>query len=214
MLICSIVSNKKNIYIFTIYSPPRPSSAPYTDASFWLDFLNIIGQWNNVILLGDFNAHALWNPSIKNTNIEGDKLSHVVESENFVCLNSGDSTWHSVDHSSQSILDLTFVSPDLAATATWNLIKDSCASDHYPILIKFLEINCLPYKVRPSYNIYNFDHQKFSVLCDSHLNPLWIKEPNVNQVYTSFLEHIHLCARNTGAVLKSSHSSSDRKLPP
>lgn len=85
----------------------------------------------HLILCGDFNAHnKIWGDR-KNTR-RGSDLDSVTSSLHLEALNDGTETFvrHGVR---RSVLDLTFLSPDIPAD--WNVQADSWGSDHVPIMI-------------------------------------------------------------------------------
>jgi len=99
-------------------------------AAFFLLF-----QHKYAILVDDFiNAHhPAWDDGRQNRS--GEYIFRNLETFNVVILNDGTSTYIPSPGSSSSIIDLTFVTRDLAALCEVVTGTDSCGSDHFLIHI-------------------------------------------------------------------------------
>lgn len=122
------------VTVINIYSPPRTAADfPFTEANFWQKFFDYINDFENVILVGDFNAKKdTWSIDLKE-NVEGKKLDAALISSNFMIINNGECTRSSTDESSKSTIDLTFMSPNLINGCMWEVLDFKYSSDHFPI---------------------------------------------------------------------------------
>lgn len=86
-------------------------------------------------IVGDFNGyHTMWgSPVIDKRGIIIEKL---IAESNLVVLNTGSVT--RIGHNSESAIDLSLASPELAAGVNWSTLKSPGDSDHIPIIISML----------------------------------------------------------------------------
>ena len=113
-----------------------------------------------LLLVGDFNAHnPLWD-ELQLADQSGINLeSFILESE-FCCLNESDvPTYFSNTHGSYSSVDITLCSADVADQFEWTVLDDSHSSDHFPIIIDYL--NRFPQSFSPRYNLHKADWDKY-----------------------------------------------------
>jgi Reverse transcriptase (RNA-dependent DNA polymerase)/Endonuclease-reverse transcriptase len=99
------------------------------------DVLNNILNKKDTFFVGDFNAkNTLWGSPI--IDFRGRILEELIERNNLVCLNTGESTRLNFNGKT-SHLDLSFCSSNLAISSNWSVLENSCGSDHYPCQIVF-----------------------------------------------------------------------------
>lgn len=101
------------------------------------EFKSIIdqNQNNNTIIGGDINAlSVLWNNELKEDRL-GKCIADLITTSTFSILNNGNNTRLNLYNHTESALDITLASHDLASRSDWNLINETIGSDHIPILI-------------------------------------------------------------------------------
>ena len=82
---------------------------------------------NSIIINGDMNAKSrLWG---KFENAQGRVFEKLLEESNYVAVNDGQPT-RLDGRSTESAIDLTFVSQNLAAKCNWSMIRNTLGSDH------------------------------------------------------------------------------------
>lgn len=103
-----------------------------------LDVLNQIGGEvrGKQIWCGDFNAHStLWGS--ENTDANGTCIEEFIDKERLMCINNGSGTRYDSVRNTESAIDLTLVSPELASVTEWEVLNIvTVGSDHYPIMIR------------------------------------------------------------------------------
>lgn len=85
---------------------------------------------------GDFKAHStLW--GCANNDQSGYVIEEVLDCNELVCLNDWTITRLDVVRRSNSVIDLTIVSNNLARQCDWEVLDQSTlGSDHYPINVE------------------------------------------------------------------------------
>ena len=157
--IATRVTLHKTITICSIYLPPNKEINEK-------ELENLIEQLPKpFILLGDFNSHnILW--GCKQTNPKGNKIEHLINKNNLCLLNRKEQTYINPSNGSTSSIDLTLCDPTSFMDYTWNTYKDTCGSDHYPIII---DMNNNIQDHTPRWNINKADWIKFQHLCSKEL---------------------------------------------
>ena len=90
----------------------------------------------NSIYVGDFNCHnELW--GCNQSDLSSKHLIDWLEDNNLCILNTGESTRFDIHHKTSSAIDLSIRSHRLAGHANWEVIADTCGSDHFPVLTTF-----------------------------------------------------------------------------
>lgn len=157
----------RGFHILSIYSPPR-SSGKYTNNKFWKRFFNFAElNFNDIVIVGDFNAKSdIWQKNVQ-TDIEGKKIEDALIESSIVCLNDNEFfTWRLRDLNHWSSLDLAFTSVDLALISRWTALDFGYDSDHAPCLI---HLNCEvreEFPTRPSLVLKGVDWSNFRKLCE------------------------------------------------
>lgn len=84
-----------------------------------------------IIWCGDFNAHnTLWRD--KNDS-NGDFLEEFMGEEGLICLNDGSTTRVDIFRGTESAIDLTIVSRNVADRCEWEVLAGNMiGSDHFP----------------------------------------------------------------------------------
>ncbi|XP_050709221.1 uncharacterized protein LOC126994012 [Eriocheir sinensis] len=122
----------------------------------------------SLLVAGDFNAHHPSLQSVSSTNATGRHLAAVLEEVPEIrLLNTGEST-----HVRGGRLDLTLVSSDLAAGATWQT-HPTLTSDHYATLTTLAVAPPVPPRPQPRWNTRRADWGRFQRTLDSW----WEYEP-------------------------------------
>lgn len=127
-IIVKVWSNTCKILIIILYNPCRQ-----------LEKRQLEGIWKDlsgkIIWRGDFNAHStLWGDRDDGNGIV---LEEFIEEEGLVCLNDGSATRVYVSRGTESAIDLTIVSRNVADKCGWEILKDTTiGSDHYPIRVQ------------------------------------------------------------------------------
>jgi len=124
-LSCSLDSP---VLIFNMYRHPNSQ----TPSSFFRKLFSYISSFKYAILLGDFNAHHYtWDNGKQDRS--GEYIYRNFESTNLVLLNDGSCTHISPPGISNSTIDLSFATCDLAPLCEFLVSSDSHGSDHLPI---------------------------------------------------------------------------------
>ena len=138
---------------------------------------NLIEQFPKpFILMGDFNSHNIIQGS-KTTNKRGQILEKIINSNN-LCLHNQNSQTHLNPFSgSYSVIDLTLNDPSMFTDYNWRIYKDSCSSDHYPIIIENSTIKSSEPQIKPPrWNFKRANWKSYKKLCLT-----LIPESNKNQ---------------------------------
>jgi len=91
-----------------------------------------------VLLLGDFNSYStLWGSNT--TDARGTIIESFIASNNLMLLNNGCATRIGLD--SETAIDLSICSPNLAADCQWQVLPSPRDSDHCPILVDIVNNN-------------------------------------------------------------------------
>ena len=120
--------NGKKISICNIYYPKGCKQ----DTTKWLTSLDQTRQW---YVLGDFNAHhSLWNSRLKTD--KNTQLADDITESPLCLLNDGSITRipDIIEHS-ETAIDLSLASPELAISSTWHPVDNRLGSDHLPLII-------------------------------------------------------------------------------
>ena len=140
----------------------------YNQPSKYYHFNRFTNIFNNfpqpILVVGDFNAHhPLWDEGIIDANCSGTDLEEIITNNNYCCLNESDiPTYFSKTHNSFSSIDLTFCSSSITDSFEWNVTDDSYSSDHYPIIISYLDE--IPLTRIPKFNYSKTDWGKYHLL--------------------------------------------------
>ncbi|KAG0723862.1 hypothetical protein GWK47_041812 [Chionoecetes opilio] len=119
------------------------------------------GPTRSLLVAGDFNAHHPILQSVSATNRTGRHLAVLLEEVPHIhLLNTGEPT-----HVRGGRLDLTLVSGDLAAGASWQ-VHPTLTSDHYATLTTLIASPPIPPRPLPRWNIKRADWGKFHASLD------------------------------------------------
>ena len=126
---CRVKFNNTYLTICSVYCPP--DMVTYDELFALQESLP-----DHKFILGDFNAHhTLWG-SLR-VNGKGEQIVKLINDSDLVLLNDGSPTRVDDNTGNLSFLDLSLVSPTIAAKCLWHTIDDSLGSDHLPILIQY-----------------------------------------------------------------------------
>ena len=119
----------------------------------------------NNIIVGDFNAHnSLWDSKLNDA--KGHALLKVLNSHYLVILNNGQSTLSIHD----TTPEITLASPTISANSEWQVLQQTCGSDHLTILIKLsVRYNTAGTSGISKWNLCKADGDKFKTLCSTKL---------------------------------------------
>lgn len=119
--------DKRKFIVINLYNPCKRLK---------IEELERLGQGNEIIWCGDFNAHnTLWGG--ETTDYNGQIVEDLMESKGLVCLNNGQGTRLSFRDGRESAIDLTLVLSELATASNWEVLtNNSIGIDHYPIIVQ------------------------------------------------------------------------------
>ena len=126
---------------------------------------NILNQFQQPLLIvGDFNAHhPLWDSNVTQSDIPGDQIESLIENHNYCCLNEeNSSTYASRSHGTMSSIDLSICSSNIVDQFTWIVLDDLYTSDHFPIVLEYLQDHPTP--TIPKFNLEKADWDRFDNL--------------------------------------------------
>jgi len=110
-----------------------------TPFSFFRNLFTFLSSKKYALVMGDFNAHhQAWNSTRQDRM--GEYIYRNFEAANVVVLNDGSSTHIAHPGFSDSIIDLTFATRELAILCETITESDSRGSDHFPINILIGEV--------------------------------------------------------------------------
>ncbi|KAI5754247.1 hypothetical protein M8J77_007077 [Diaphorina citri] len=100
------------------------------------------------VICGDFNAHSpVWGGV--RTDHNGSQIETLLMDNQDICLlNSNEATHLNFSYGSISSIDLTLASSSLVLDVQWSIHDDLCHSDHYPILVEFINHNASQHSKR------------------------------------------------------------------
>lgn len=143
--------------VCNIYLPPQDRTI---ETQHLLEIYNQLPR--PVLYIGDLNGHnPLWGSN--NINTRGKIIENFIDFANLLLLNTGDPTFLSSTFGSLSALDLSLCSATLYSSIDWTILPDLYSSDHFPILIKFNNINP-SIRVNPRWLIDKADWSLFASL--------------------------------------------------
>ena len=89
------------------------------------DQTDIGGQTQGkIVWCGDFNAHiTLWGS--KSTDVNGLAVEEFIEANGLVCIINSKGTRYNSVHNTESVIDLTLVSNDIAGVSVWEVKNHS-----------------------------------------------------------------------------------------
>jgi len=119
-----------NVYIYSCYLPPRVQIQEFQ--AVLEDIIQDAQDKSPIIIAGDFNAWSTdWGSKRNNPRglILADTLAHL----NACLLNNGSKSTYSMG-GRESIIDLTFASPELARNAAWHVSDTYTHSDHHAVI--------------------------------------------------------------------------------
>ena len=158
---CTVYLNGRNVDVCNIYIPPD-----FDNSELLRNLNHLIAQFNNPVILGDFNARspAWWDE--QPLSARGKIIEDFLDTQDLVTLNCNQPTHFSLTHNSESAIDLSLSSPCLATWFQWMVDGDIRDSDHYPISLQFtFGVSGISSFV-PRWNLARADWVKFAELCE------------------------------------------------
>ncbi|XP_024885911.1 uncharacterized protein LOC112463644 isoform X2 [Temnothorax curvispinosus] len=121
-----------NFNLVAVYRHPRKAIARQ---DFRAVFNSLRGIGEDVIILGDFNAHnTLWN--CDSTNESGDTLLDIMNENDLLCMNVDTKSRLGYSGQRDSNLDLLFGSVSLIDVMECSQEDDNWGSDHFPLIFR------------------------------------------------------------------------------
>ena len=110
----------------------------------------------------------MWGRGITASDERGDTIERFLDINRFVLLNKGDNTHFSLAHNSESAIDISICSPQVATYFDWSVDCDIHHSDHYPIKLQttFPSNNDATPAFFPRWNLKKADWTKFEEFCN------------------------------------------------
>ena len=113
----------------------------------------IFSNQHPTVVLGDFNAHhEMWYSSRHDG--KGTSLADAAEKSGYILLNKKINTRDNIT-GQDSLLDLTFVTPQLGLTANHTVLNTTFGSDHHPIRLVLNAETCTPTTTGKNFNKIN-----------------------------------------------------------
>nr|CAI5836562.1 unnamed protein product [Callosobruchus analis] len=183
------IADSLHLSLLSVYVPPGTNIFPNN----WARLLTLSNQ--HAIIGGDFNAHhGLWGSYKQNHN--GVSLVEALNSADLVLLNDGSPTRFQ-NNENNSVVDLTFASPDIANIIEWRTHDDTLGSDHYPILLEIkLQSASNGHVITPK-NKWNTDKANWNLYhhyCDNFFNNCPPAFQNTDEKYQFFIQGINEAA--------------------
>ncbi len=128
-IVIKVWTEKSSILIVNYYNPCKKLSTDILkEASGPIQ--------GKVVWCGDFNSHStLWGSN--NTDANGSVIEEFIDEIGLVCMNDGSGTRYNSSQNTESIIDLTLTSTEIAGVTVWEVLNQSTiGSDHYPIKVK------------------------------------------------------------------------------
>lgn len=175
------------ITICNVYFPPHSENYSIDKS----EVQNIVSQLPTpFLMIGDVNAHnPLWGGD-KNCG-RGKMFEEIIDCNNHVSiLNSGSFTHFSIFNGTFSAVDLSICSTSILNRMTWNVDDNLYGSDHFPILMNYIQGSTNPHSTPVKKWIYK--KANWSTFSQHRLQHLPTLSNNVeydtNQITTSILE--------------------------
>ena len=124
--VSEVLSNNQNLTLATIYCPNGNPNLSL--------FQSINNLSDNVMFVGNFNS-KLETFDCAKKNASGPMLKNIQKQLNLIYLNNDEHTHKDRANGSTDLLDMTFISPNVAKHDIQFQIGDDLASDHLPIEI-------------------------------------------------------------------------------
>ena len=142
------------------------------------------------LILGDFNARSeYWHDSLNNSR--GNKILDYLLHFDLEVLNEDHPTRFNMTHHCQTNIDLSLCTRDLVSELCWQVHSDLCGSDHYPILVHFLNLSLEIPKFTWKYNRANWPFFTYATR-DINYDP----NENSSTNLQNFMKQILVAAEN------------------
>lgn len=174
---------------------------------------NILAQLPKpFIILGDFNSHNnLWGSTTADRR--GKLIEEWLDNHNdLVILNTGTPTHFNVSNGTESVIDLSFASTDIATKLSWASMQDLYDSDHYPLSINWsIQQQKIEQRNRPKWIINRANWPLFQYIINNNINNLKVldspQQYEINTIVGEFITLITEAAKQaipqtTGKVMK------------
>ena len=161
-VVATRVTLHKTITICCIYCPPSQNIS-------LTDFEDLLTQLPRpVLLLGDFNSHnVLWGG--QSTTPKGRIVEDFINRSNLCLMNDGSFTYLHPGYGTYTAIDLTICDPNIFLDFSWQVSKDLCGSDHFPIFIE--SVRPQPHDSMPNWILRKANWGLFAHLCEEKIIP-------------------------------------------
>ncbi|CAG2101114.1 unnamed protein product, partial [Medioppia subpectinata] len=184
--------NNKQYTLINLYVPPPPQP-PYT---YCPDFSSL-STTNNLIIVGDLNAHNPFWLSSQSSDTRGSLLDDHLSQLPLIILNQNCPT-RVAPNSNPTSPDLTISSANIATRLNWQTLP-KLSSDHLPIIISLTLAS--PISINPPRYYINFKKANwihFSKLADEYLaNYSALDYPSIDVAEKTLRSHILAAAKLT-----------------
>lgn len=214
LLAISIPFLNSNLLIINVYRHPNQS----TPVRILKELFDFCCDFEFFLLVGDLNAHHhAWNCA--NSDKFGEDLINLIELNNINILNDGNPTRFSFPLTSQSVIDLSLASSQLAPICNVRTLDDQLGSDHFPISILIAFCNKAVNRINLRIKL---NKDELTALCRELEPPLDMLFSgstsicNAADKYERLIAHIHQTISKISSQSssgKSSRVSSNRKSP-
>ena len=167
------------------------------------EYSNIFRNINeNIILLGDFNAHnRLWEPHCTIDDAPSKEIVQFIDTKGLVLLNDGSPTRHDIN-----------ASPNLSGKSEWKAHDHLLGSDHYPVILELhTRYKFTEYKPQPRWKLDQADWSLFRQMLYS-VNICIDENSSVYEKITEFLDSLLDITNKT--IPKTKHVKSRKKVVP
>lgn len=176
------INTKDTLMIISVYIPPSIGNSQLKPSL--LNLIDLIDKSNvTTILAGDFNSHhPTWN-NLNKSCPRGEMLAQILENTNLIVMNDGNPTTIRSPNSTQSAIDLTIVSSNIAPKIEWSVLDEEICGEHRVILFELID-QAKKYK----YNLIQINKKK-AIEYLNQIKPEEIENPE--QLSTFFIENIN-----------------------
>ncbi|KAI2646629.1 RNA-directed DNA polymerase from mobile element jockey [Labeo rohita] len=166
-----------------------------------------------IVVCGDFNTHStLWGSNDADNN--GSVVEEFIDDKELVCINDGKGTRYNSSSNTESAIDLTLVSNEIAGISTWE-VKDrsTVGSDHYPIITRIgIEVQQDSEVNIPRWKLDKADWQAFQEMSETKCMELLNKNiTNVEEMNDEIVNSIIQIAEET--IPKSRGNKRKKSVP-
>ena len=174
--VAATASLHKNVTVCSLYLPPNTNISKHSLQPLFEQLPKPF------LVLGDFNAHSpTWGDS--RLDGRGRMLEEFTHDQNFIILNTKETTFiHSALHTT-SVIDLAVASTAIALDFNVTVHDDLHGSDHFPIFYTF--IGNVKNNVETHYNFKQANWSLFGDLCNSSIDESVLDAASPAELFTA-----------------------------